>query len=183
VPQHVSNGSTASGSGIHAARITPLRWEHRPRALPAVQVEEVLLAARHLPQTERALLDSVYRRGMSIHAIAVATGLPPQRLRRRLRSIVRRLRAPMFRYVLRELFFDHSDSSGDEAAVALAQKVPRARRRRSNRVSRAQSRAIARGIVLERRSQRSVARELDLSVHQLRCELQRLRALACEKDS
>jgi DNA-directed RNA polymerase specialized sigma24 family protein len=159
-------------------RPTPLRWEKRVTALPRAQIDDVLLAARHLPPRDRALIDSVYRRGMSINAIASMTRIRPHGLRRRLRGIMRRLRSPLFRHVLREVMTagqreastmqpKHAgDATGLNPAGASRELSPEHRR------------AIARAIVLDRRKQRDVARDLNLTLHQVRRELDRLRAIA-----
>ena len=167
---------------IKSKHRVPLRWEHRALALPRVQVDELLVAARHLPQRERALLDGVYRRGMSVAMIAQATGMSADRLRRRLRGIVRRLRGPLFRYALRECMIDVDARARPQQAQPVrepSQRSPSSSPSRPMpRVTAAQRRAIARHIVLERRPQRIVADQLNLTLHQVRSELARLRALA-----
>jgi DNA-directed RNA polymerase specialized sigma24 family protein len=152
---------------------TPLRWQDRAAALPRAQIEDVLTASKHLSPGERALIDGVYRRGLSVTALAAITGERPHRLRRRLRDIVQRMRSPLFRYVLhmlamRDLAGERPSHCRPDAAAA----------NRSSDLSSEQRLGVARAIVLQRRSQRAAARDLNLSLHRVRREIDRLRALA-----
>ena len=119
------------------------------RLLPRLQIDDLLLAAKHLPERERALVRAVYERGLPLKALAVATDMRAGRLYHRLRRIVARLRSPLFRTVLREM-----------------PGWPPVRR------------GIAEMIILHGVSQRTTAAALNLSLHRVRIELERIRALA-----
>ena len=110
---------------------------------------EVVLASKHLGERDRALVRAVYERGLAIKAVAAITHMPSGRVHRRLRMLVRRLRSPLFRLVLREL-----------------PRWPDDRR------------SIADAFVCQGRSQREIARSLGLSLHRVRTEIEHLKALA-----
>lgn len=116
-------------------------------------VERLLRLARHLAPADRALLTAVYDRGMSANALAEATLAKRRVLHRRVKQLIRRVSSPAFRFVLRR--------SDDWTA---------SRRR------------IGEAVVCHGRSIRSTARQLGLSVHHVRREIDRIRAL-CEDES
>jgi hypothetical protein len=142
--------------------------------MPAAQIDDLLLAARHLPLRDRALIDGVYRQGMSVVQIARASGMRPHSLRRRLRNLVRRLRSPLFRYVMREFALGGADGPSTRAAATSAA----GKSQRERGLSIEHRRAIARAVVLDRRSQRQTALDLNITLHRLRRELDRLATLA-----
>ena len=110
--------------------------------------DHVLRLARHIDWPDRALLDAVYGRGLSATAVAHAAGRSPRAVRNRLTRLVKRLSSPEFHFVLRE-----------------KQHWPLERRR------------IADLVILRGRSQREAAAELGVTIHRVRRELERLRAL------
>jgi len=111
--------------------------------------EEVVLASQNLGERDRALVRAVYERGLAIKAVAAITHTPSGRLHRRLGMLVRRVRSPLFRLVLRE----HSRWPADRRAIAEA-------------------------FVFKGRPQREIARSLNLSLHRVRTEIEHLKALA-----
>jgi hypothetical protein len=117
--------------------------------LPQVQVDELVIAAGALGPRDRALVRAVYERGLPLKALAAVGGTRPSRLQHQLRRILKRVRSPEFRAILRE------------------------RARWS-----AMRRDIAEGVILQGRGQRDIARQLGVSVHCVRKELEYIKALA-----
>ena len=116
---------------------------------PRMLTEEVVLASQHLGERDRALVRAVYERGLAIKAVAAITHTSSGRVHRRLGTLVRRVRSPLFRLVLRE-----------------QSRWPDDRR------------AIAEAFVCKGQSQREIARSLGLSLHRVRTEIEHLKALA-----
>lgn len=129
------------GPAKHCTRVA---W-----AVPRMLTEEVVQAAKHLGDADKALIKAVYQRGIALKAIATIQGCSAGRLHHRLRMLVKRMRSPMFRLVLRQ----HENWP-------------------------AERRAIAESVVLHGRSQREVAKELGVSLHRVRTEIEHLKALA-----
>lgn len=118
-----------------------------------LSIEELLILSQNLSGPDRALLKGVYERGMSASAIAALMGLSPNTVQRRLRKLALRVTSPCFRYVVKHRL-DWPDIR----------------------------RAVAEGIVLRGQSQRSMAQALDVSIHRVRCEIDRVRIM-CESAS
>jgi DNA-directed RNA polymerase specialized sigma24 family protein len=116
-----------------------------------MQIDDLLAAARHLPEAELALVRAVYERGLPLKALAAAANTRSGRLHDRLQRIVARLRSPLFRGVLREM-----------------PHWPDVRR------------GVAQMVILRGASQRHTAAALKVSLHRVRLELERIRALAEE---
>ncbi len=110
--------------------------------------EVTLGLAEHLGRPDRALVRGVYDRGLSAADIARAAGAPPRRLQRRLNVVMDRLASAAYRQVLAQ--------GGD---------WPAARRR------------IATAVIVHGLSQRDAASQLKLSLHTVRRELARIRAM------
>lgn len=121
----------------------------RPALLPRMHVEEIVRVASHLGPRDRALVRAVYERGLPLKAIALINQCSARRLQSRLRRIIRRMRSPLFLLVLREREHWPADR-----------------------------RSIAQAVVLEGRGQRETARELGISLHAVRMEVEHLKALA-----
>ena len=116
--------------------------------MPQVLVEELVIVASALRERDRALVRAVYERGLPLKALAAAGETRPGRLQYRLRRILKRVRSPLFRATLRE-----------------RARWPALRR------------GIAEGVILQGRSQRAIADRLGVSVHRVRMELERIKAL------
>ncbi|HRP63096.1 MAG TPA: sigma factor-like helix-turn-helix DNA-binding protein [Phycisphaerales bacterium] len=101
--------------------------------------------ACHLDPSDRALINAIYRHGMSAAEFARAVHMTPANIRNRVRRIVRRMISPPFRYVL-------AHRSG----------WPRAMRR------------VAEAIFLEGRTQREAAAATGVSLHHVRQIHQRI---------
>jgi len=104
-----------------------------------VGIDQVLERAAHLPDADRALVHAVYATGTSVQALAALTRQSPRVLRRRLRSLIDRLRSREFAFV-----------------VAIAPALPPIRR------------AIALACYVEGRTQRDVAHDLALTQYTVR---------------
>ncbi len=104
--------------------------------------QRILLRAAHLPDRDRALLESLYRDGMSAKDLARLARIPPRALRLRVHRLVRRLSSPRFAFVL-----------------VHAPHWPPLRRR------------VAELHILEGRSIRSTAALLGITLHQVRAHL------------
>lgn len=61
--------------------------------------ERVLRLAAYLPPGDRVLVEAVYRDGRSLADLARLADRPPAALARRLASVLRRLRSPLFAFV------------------------------------------------------------------------------------
>jgi DNA-directed RNA polymerase specialized sigma24 family protein len=127
----------------------------RPAASAAARdhAEQLAALARHLPPADRDIVLAVYECGLSVAALARAAGRDPRVLRGRLRRLALRLASAPFRFVL-----------------AHQHEWP-ARRRR-----------VAALIVLHGHSERATAARLGLSLHHVRREIDRVRALV-EQDA
>lgn len=105
--------------------------------------------ARRLPPAERAIMEQVFSRGMSVADIALLTGTPASTLRNRLRRLIARVRSPLY------VFLD-----------AQADLLPHDVRR------------TAEVMVFQGKSMRRAARDLGVSLHHVRQHVRHLRAMA-----
>lgn len=125
-------------------RASDLRRRHARRV-----VEQLVAAAAALPDPERILIQTAYADGRPVTEIAKLRGEDPRSLRRRIRTLVRRVLTPEFAY------------------VALHRAAwPRTRRR------------VGELCVLEGRSLREAAEVLDVSLHAVRRHRDTIIALA-----
>lgn len=153
------SGGRSKMSTPSRARSSPL-VRARQRALgkrfESLRVERMLTLAEHLSPPDRALIDAVYRKGMSIAAVArAAAGGPSERvLRARLRRLVRRLLDRRAEGVARAIRFDLGWP--------------------------AQRREIARCRYFEFATMREIARRFGLSMHQARKKVWEIDAIASE---
>ncbi len=129
----------------------PRRPKRRLLVMPAMSIDELMQAARHLGDHDRALIEAVYTRGLPMKAVAAMLRRSPNRVYRRVHLVLRRMRSPLFRLVLRK---------------RLEWPEPR--------------RSIADMWVMQGESQRSIAQRLNTSLHRVRVEVERLKALAGE---
>ena len=63
-------------------------------------IEQILQRAAWLDEADRKLIEQVYEHGTSPTDLAKMTGQRPYRLHRRVRRLVRRLRRPLFVFVI-----------------------------------------------------------------------------------
>ncbi len=70
------------------------------RRLRRELVLRILDRAAYLAPRDRALLEHVYDRGLSVASLARATGLKPRILQRRLVGLLRRIRHPIFLFLI-----------------------------------------------------------------------------------
>lgn len=110
--------------------------------------ERLLELAEHLAPSDRALLRSIYRHGMSAAELARAMGIRPRRVTDRVQKLMQRINSPHFRSVL-----------------AQRERWPAIRRR------------IAEAVFLRGEGQRTVAAKLQCTVHEVRIEIERIRAI------
>ena len=78
-------------------------------------IECLLELAKHLPETDRLLVDQVYRYGIAISDIARLHGHAPRNIRRRVAKLLVRLNSPLYKYVV----FHHDKLSEDIRRVAV----------------------------------------------------------------
>ncbi len=114
----------------------------------AAAAERVLAACAYVSARDRALLELVYRRGMSPGAFARAVGAEPRTVRSRLKRLVARVQSPRFQFV---------------------------KRRRG--LWPAERREVAEAVILRGQSWSQTALSLGMSVHRVRQELGRVEAL------
>lgn len=110
-------------------------------------IERVLGLAEHLAPSDRALIRSIYDRGLSATELARAAGVAPTTIRRRARRLLNRMAGPMYRFVL-----------------ASGEQWPKLRRR------------VAEKIYLQGAGQRETAAALRCSLHEVRREAQYVQA-------
>ena len=125
----------------HAAR--------RGRHVGRHHAETILSLAQHLTQEDRLLIEQVYRHGVPAAHLAKLAGTPSRVMHRRIASLVRRMRDPLFRYVAGHLELLPQDT-----------------------------RATARRVVLQGQSLRQSAKQTGLSLHHTRKHLQTVRVMA-----
>jgi DNA-directed RNA polymerase specialized sigma24 family protein len=118
------------------------------RPLPARLVDVLLGLGELLGENDRALLEAIYRRGLSAADLARAIRTRPRTIQNRLRRLTCRVNSPIFRLV-----------------AGRCDALPPLRREVGER------------IVLRGESQRTVAAQLGVSLHRVRQELTGLRAL------
>lgn len=116
--------------------------------------EGLVTYAEHLDPADRALVVSVFERGLSAAELARATGRDPRHVRRRLKRLIARMASRPFQFVLRH-----------RANWSLNQ------------------RRVAEAVVLRGRTQREAAAELGLTLHQVRTYLHAIAVLAFEHAS
>lgn len=112
------------------------------------ELEQAMRLAAHLAPADRALMNAVYERGMSVQAFARAARRSPGAVRRRLDRLITRISSPPFRLVLRE-----------------SRQWPAQRRR------------IAELVILQGLGARAAAARVNMTTHQIRREIDRVRAL------
>jgi DNA-directed RNA polymerase specialized sigma24 family protein len=128
-------------------RTEPSIWNRRSAHNMRNSVERMLDYTEHLEPGERALVESIFRRGMGLWEIARLMNVQPRTISRRLDRILGRIADPLFMYVLRNV--DHWSPQRQE---------------------------IARAAFLRGRSQRTIAASLDISIHRVRIEIEHIRA-------
>jgi len=121
------------------------------RTLQRGRMENLVSYAEHLEPADRALIESVFERGMSAADLARAMGRDPRHVRRRLKRLITRMSSRPFQFVLR-----------------CRDKWPVNQRR------------VADAIVLRGLTQREAADELDLTLHQVRTYIHAVNVLAFE---
>jgi DNA-directed RNA polymerase specialized sigma24 family protein len=124
--------------------------DDRPAAVRD-QIDRLLRLADDLDPADRALIRSIYDRGMSAGELARAIGRTPRTVNRRLERLVRRVSNPAYRFILRE-----------------RRSWPAVRRR------------VAELVFLRGGTQRAAATATGLSLHQTRREIERIRVLIDE---
>ena len=113
------------------------------------RVEELLTLCQHLPAPQRLLVEQRFRAGLDATQMARMSGCDPRRLQRRLRSLIRRVRHPLFAYL-----------------VTHGPLLPPDCRR------------VGEAVVFRGLSLRAAARELRLSLHAVRQQMRALRIWA-----
>ena len=106
------------------------------------EIEELLRMSKLLEPADGALIQAVYGRGMTTGEFAQAMGCSRRQVSKRLKRVVRRIRSPLFRFV-----------------VEHERRWPFDRR------------TIAQSVILRGRTQRQTAQLLSVSVHYVRMEL------------
>ena len=155
-PAYVRPGSTGMASHrprrvnldldrVNVTEAADLRRRRR-RELAEVIVEHAQFA---LP-ADRALIESIYRDGLTAQHVAALNASSPRAVRRRIRQVVERLLSPRFAFVLLH-----------------REQWPTVRRR------------VAVACVLQGRTMRETARHLRISLHAVRKEMGIIQAL-CE---
>lgn len=66
------------------------------------RTERYLELARHLDASDRALVEQVLSRNVSVADLARAAGVSPRALQRRLRAVLEHLRDPLFRFAIEQ---------------------------------------------------------------------------------
>lgn len=112
------------------------------------RAEDQVALAEWLHPAERALIESVFDRGMTVSRLALMSGDDPRLLQRRLRRLLRRMNSREFREVIRR-----------------ADAWPVTRRR------------VARACILQGQTLRRAAEQLRLSVHTVREQIAIIRAV------
>ncbi|MGI9012963.1 MAG: hypothetical protein ACR2GY_01795 [Phycisphaerales bacterium] len=112
------------------------------------QAERIVELASHLDPADRDLIDSIYRRGMTVAALARASGVRRRRLNDRLTRVLKHLQSREFRF-----------------AISQTELWPR------NRA------AVAKEVIFKRKSLRAAASQTGLSLWQVRKELDAIRTL------
>ena len=110
--------------------------------------ERLLDYADHLDGSDRALLRAVFDRGLTSTDLARVIGQEPRAVRRRVQRLVERIGSASFQFVMRN-----------------CDGWPSSRRQ------------VGESIILRGSTQRRAAVQLGLSLHQVRQEIERIRAL------
>ena len=63
------------------------------------RAETILAAAEHLPPADRTLIEQVYRHGLSWSQLTDLLGLPRDRVRRRVRKLLKIMDDPLYRFL------------------------------------------------------------------------------------
>jgi DNA-directed RNA polymerase specialized sigma24 family protein len=63
-------------------------------------VEQVLELAQHLPEADRLLIEQIYRHGRPAAELARLLGCRPRLVQRRVSILLKRLRQPLFRFLV-----------------------------------------------------------------------------------
>jgi hypothetical protein len=113
------------------------------------EAASIMELAAHLRSADRSLLEAIYERGFTAAQLARAQRRSPRTYCDRVMRLLERMNSPAFRYVLRH-----------------AEDWPPQRAR------------IARAVFLRGEGQRRTAAALRVSVHRVRREVERIRALA-----
>lgn len=145
---------TGSAIAIGGAGRRPGRRERAARLERRIEqgrsrAESMLALAGHLPESDRVLIEAVYRDGLTARSIARLRGAPCVTVRRRLARIVDRMESFEFRL-----------------AASQGRTWP------------AERWAVVRAVVLEGRTLRESAAMLGITLHATRREVAHVRALA-----
>jgi DNA-directed RNA polymerase specialized sigma24 family protein len=114
-------------------------------------IERLLDRANYLTSSDRALLRGIYDRGMDASDVARVMGRRPRGVRQRVQRLVEHLNSPDFTFILR-----------------AGRRWPKTRRR------------VGELVFLQGLTQREAAARLGISLHHLRREIERIRALIDE---
>lgn len=128
----------------------PTTEDGRRRQVLRSRGEAVLARARHLPGRDRALVEALVIRGEPAALIARLLGVGPKSVQRRADRLVRRLASPGFAFI-----------------AARLGRMPALRR------------SVAVMVLLHGRTQRDAAKELGVSIHEVRRHVVSLKA-QCE---
>lgn len=112
------------------------------------RIEQVLMRAEYLDQPDRALLDQVLARNVRPRQIAAVTGCTARCVQRRVRRLVLHLTDPAVLHILR----NHRKWEASTGRVALC-------------------------VLVQRRTLRDTAGELNLSLHEVRQCVQKVKGL------
>jgi DNA-directed RNA polymerase specialized sigma24 family protein len=114
-------------------------------------IERLLDRANYLTSSDRTLLRGIYDRGMDASEVARVMGRRPRGVRQRVQRLVEHLNSPDFTFILR-----------------AGRRWPKTRRR------------VGELVFLQGLTQREAAARLGISLHHLRREIERIRALIDE---
>jgi transposase-like protein len=118
-------------------------------------IDQMIGMADHCAPFDRAIIQAVFQRGVSPNMLANTVGCTQKLIHGRLRRLISRMASPLFLFVVRQ-----RKQWPDEM------------------------RQIAEAVVLRGQSQRTTARHLNLSIHRVRAQMQRIEALyECEPSS
>ena len=130
---------TRGGTSSGPRGVDPARAGDLRRRRRAELADHLLERAAWLPDADRQLIDAVYRRGQTAVELGALLGLPARSVRRRVKRLVERLLDPRTAFV-----------------ATRRDQWPRTRR------------IVAERVVLRGQSMRAVARELAISLHAVR---------------
>ncbi|HWB19523.1 MAG TPA: hypothetical protein VG711_04415 [Phycisphaerales bacterium] len=149
----ISCAPVASGQSPQVHDESDAAWNKKPEDLQVrldrrEMIEQLLQLADFLKPSDRALMRGIFGSGMSPQDMAAAMEQQTRQVRARVRKLLRHLAKPVYRFVARE----HAS-------------WPNYRK------------SVARAVVLQRISQREAARELGITLHRVRRELDRIRGI------